>query len=250
MANFCITLIKKAFFSYQLISVIYCFLFLQMHSSNLIEFYRSLPLPVVPKGFEILHPQLSPEVMRVVRKFFIKYYSDNRTRKLLLGINPGRHGAGMTGINFTAPRQLTNNCEIDHPWGNSSELSAEFIYAMIDQYGGSEKFYSNFFIGAVSPLGYIKDGKNINYYDDKNLQKAVTPFIIETIQKQLSMGLSSEVCFCIGGEKNYKFLTALNDKHKLFQKIIPLAHPRFIMQYRRKKMDKYIHQYLDALHTC
>lgn len=218
-----------------------------MLSSKLIEFYRNLSPPVVPKGFEILHPQPSPEVMRVVRKFFTAYYSDNRPRKLLLGINPGRHGAGITGINFTAPRQLTNDCGIEHPWGKGSELSAEFIYAMINQYGGPQKFYSHFFIGAVSPLGYIKEGKNINYYDDKSLQKAVTPFIVETIQKQLSMGLASDVCFCIGGEKNYKFLTALNQSHKFFQKIIPLAHPRFIMQYRRKKMEEYIRQYLDVL---
>lgn len=218
-----------------------------MHSSQLIEFYKSLSPPVVPKGFEILHPQPSPEVMRVVHKFFTKYYSDIRPRKLLMGINPGRHGAGITGINFTAPRQLTNDCGIEHSWGKSSELSAEFIYAMINQYGGPQKFYSHFFIGAVSPLGYIKDGKNINYYDDNSLQKAVTPFIVETIQKQLSMDLSSEVCFCIGGEKNYKFLSALNEAHKFFQKIIPLAHPRFIMQYRRKKMEEYIRQYIDAL---
>ena len=38
-------------------------------------------------------------------------------------------------------------------------------------------FYANYFIGAVCPLGFMKDGKNINYYDDKKLQQAVTPFI-------------------------------------------------------------------------
>ena len=89
----------------------------------------------------------------------------------MLGINPGRFGAGITGVNFTAPRQLKENCGIDHPWGNSSELSAEFIYEMIAAFGGPAKFYADYFIGAVSPLGYMKDRKNINYYDDKKLQQ-------------------------------------------------------------------------------
>ena len=118
---------------------------------------------------------------------------------------------------------------------------------MINAYGGPAKFYSNFFIGAVSPLGYIKAGKNINYYDDQKLQKAVSPFIKETIERQLQMGFSRDTCICIGGEKNFKFLDALNNEHKFFNKITPLPHPRFIMQYRRKRMGEYVGQYLDAL---
>ena len=166
---------------------------------------------------------------------------------MMLGINPGRFAAGITGVNFTAPRQLKQNCGIDHTWGNSSELSAEFIYEMIAAYGGPAKFYARYFIGAVSPLGYMKDGKNINYYDDKKLQQAVTPFILDTIKQQLRMGFMTDVCFCIGGEKNYKFLAALNEQHDFFQKIVPLPHPRFIMQYRRKKKLEYINDWLAAL---
>ena len=165
----------------------------------------------------------------------------------MLGINPGRFGAGITGINFTAPRQLKDNCGIDHPWGNTTELSAEFIYEMITQYGGPEKFYSNYFIGAMSPLGFLKNGKNINYYDDKKLQQAVTPFITETIQQQIKMGFATDTCICIGGEKNYKFLISLNDQHGFFKKITPLPHPRFIMQYRRKNKQLYLKEWLDLL---
>ena len=220
-----------------------------MLSEQFIRFYKNLSPPAIPKGFGLLHPQPSSEVMEVVKQFFNKFYADNKSRKLMLGINPGRFGAGITGVNFTAPRQLKIECGIDHPWGNSSELSAEFIYEMINAYGGSQKFYGDFFIGAVSPLGYIKDGKNINYYDDKRLQKSVTPFIVETIQQQLAMGLSNETCFCIGGEKNFKFLKELNEKHKFFHNILPLAHPRFIMQYRRKKKDDYVSEYLDILNN-
>ena len=151
---------------------------MQTLARQLILFYKQLTPPVLPKGIDILYPQPDRQVMKVVKQFFEKFYSDNKPRRLMMGINPGRFGAGITGVNFTAPRQLRENCGIDHPWGNSSELSAEFIYEMITAYGGPAKFYADYFIGAVSPLGYMKDGKNINYYDDKKLQQAVTPFII------------------------------------------------------------------------
>jgi hypothetical protein len=201
----------------------------------------------LPAGIDILYPQNNPQVMEAVKAFFNKYYNDIRPRRLLLGINPGRFGAGITGVNFTAPRQLKNDCGITHPFGDSSELSAEFIYEMIGQYGGPEKFYRDYFISAVSPLGFTKNGININYYDEKGLQQAVTPFIIEQLQKQLSFGFIPDRCICIGEEKNFKFLTSLNKEHRFFQEIIPLPHPRFILQYRRKQKETYIQQYLEAL---
>lgn len=216
-------------------------------AQQLIQFYKQLSPPPVPRGFHVMHPQPNQEVMQVVKHFFEKFYSDNNPRRLLLGINPGRFGAGITGVNFTAPKQLKENCGIDHAWKKSSELSAEFIYDMITVYGGPSAFYANYFIGAVCPLGFMKNGKNINYYDDKKLQQAVTPFITMTIGKQLRMGIKTDVCFCIGGEKNFKYLSGLNEKHGFFQKIIPLAHPRFIMQYRRKKKQEYIKEWLELL---
>ena len=128
-----------------------------------------------------------------------------------------------------------------------SELSAEFIYDVINAYGGPEAFYKHFFIGSVCPLGFVKGGKNINYYDDKELQQTVQPFIVENLKKLLSFNVITNKCICIGGEKNYKFLEALNNEHGFFKKIIPLPHPRFILQYRRRQRDQYLQQYLEAL---
>ena len=219
-----------------------------MFSEKLIHFYQSLRPPKnLPKDIEILFPQKDPQVIELIKKFFEKYFNDTKPRRLMLGINPGRYGAGITGVNFTAPRQLKENCGIDHHLGLTSELSAEFIYDMIGEYGGVKKFYTNWFIGSVCPLGFIKNGKNINYYDDKKLMAAVTPFIIDCIHKQIAIGFSTDKCLCIGGEKNFKFLSGLNNEHKWFKEIIPLPHPRFILQYRRKQKDQYVHQYLSAL---
>jgi len=217
-------------------------------ANKLIHFYQSLRPPEnLPKGIEVLFPQKDPSVKKVVEKFCKKYFKDNNKRRLILGINPGRLGAGITGVNFTAPKQLKENCGIDHPFKISSELSAEFIYEVIEAYGGPENFYKDWFIGSVCPLGFMKNGVNMNYYDDKKLQAAVTPFIIEKIQQQAGFGFITDVCICIGGEKNFKFLLSLNEKYQWFDDIIPLPHPRFIQQYRRKQKDKYIHQYLSAL---
>jgi len=219
-----------------------------MFSKKLIKYYTQLKPPAnLPKGIEVLFPQQDKQVIEIVEKFFKKYFNDNHSRSLMLGINPGRYGAGITGVNFTAPKQLKENCGIDHHFKTSSELSAEFIYEMIREYGGVNKFYQDWFIGAVCPLGFIKNGTNINYYDDKKLEEAVTPFIIDCMNKLVDTGFNIERCLCVGGEKNFKFLSRLNEENKWFNQIIPLPHPRFILQYRRKQKDKYLHQYLMAL---
>jgi len=219
----------------------------QLLAKNIIEFYRSLQPPSLPKGIEILFPQQNKEVMYIVEAFFYKFYNDNKRRHLIFGINPGRFGAGTTGINFTAPKQLKEFCGIDHSFKSQTELSAEFIYELINVYSGAEKFYKDYFITSVSPLGFIKNGINLNYYDDKKLQETVRPFIISSIQRQISLGFHTDYCICIGGDKNLNFFSSLNKEYNFFSNIIPLPHPRFIMQYRRRQKEKYIQQYLSAL---
>lgn len=221
---------------------------MSLFSKKLYAYYQSLTPPEnLPGGIEVLFPQQDPKVVLLVKEFFKKFFHDNNKRNLMLGINPGRLGAGITGVNFTAPKQLKEFCGIDHHLKISNELSAEFIYDMIMAYGGVKKFYARWFIGSVCPLGFIKNGKNINYYDDKELLEAVKPFIIESIQKQVALGFKKDLCLCIGGEKNFHFLSGLNEEYQWFKKIIPLPHPRFIQQYRRKQKEKYIHQYLSAM---
>lgn len=216
-------------------------------AENIYQFYSQLEPPSeLPNSIEYLFPQKDPQVLQVVKAFLDKYYNDSKKRRLVLGINPGRFGAGVTGVNFTAPKQLTEPLKIHHPFKQQTELSAEFIYEMIEAYGGAEKFYRSYFLGSVCPLGFVQGGKNINYYDDKELLKTIEPFIISSINTQLSFPVEKGSCFCIGGEKNYKFLLTLNEQFKWFDKIVPLPHPRFIMQYKRKQKEEYIQQYLAA----
>ena len=221
---------------------------MQTVAQSIIKFYSSLEPPRnLPEGVEVLHPQADKQVQQVVKDFYTKYYSDDNPRQLLFGINPGRFGAGITGVNFTGPRQLTECCGLPHPFGTRSELSAEFIYTMITAYGGCERFYKQFFITSVSPLGYVKDGINVNYYDDADLAASLRPWIIKTIGDQVKFTRASKACICIGGERNYKYFNAINNEFNFFDRIIPLPHPRFIMQYKRKQLADYVDAYLKAL---
>ena len=220
----------------------------KLWSNFIVSYYKNLELrPSLPGSVKWLYPQDDVRVLEIVSAFAEKFYCDGQTRQLMLGINPGRFGAGVTGVNFTAPRQLKENCGIDHPFKDHSELSAEFIYEMITAYGGVSKFYSRFFIGSVCPLGLVSEGRNLNYYDDKKVLQLLEPFIVNNIEQLAAYKVDRDLCFSIGGEKNYKYLQTLNKKFGWFREIQPLPHPRFIMQYRRKQVPHFIRHYIDAL---
>jgi hypothetical protein len=223
-----------------------------MFSDEVISFFRNLEYTgSLPSGISIMNPfRENPEIIPVITQFYKKFYSDNKPRHIILGINPGRFGAGVTGIPFTDTKRLKEKCGLIIPGVETFETSSVFVYEMIDAFGGAEKFYSEFFISAVSPLGFTSVGKhgnaiNYNYYDSKELTDAVMDFIIENLMKQLEFGIERDVCFCLGTGKNYKFLFKFNSDHKLFDKIIPLEHPRFVMQYRSKQKQQYINKYIE-----
>lgn len=218
------------------------------YSKHILSFFKELHLPnKLPHGVNVMNPYQNEIVFSLCEKFYKKYYDNNKPRKILLGINPGRFGAGITGIPFTDPVKLEEECNIKNDLPKKRELSADFIYQMIKTFGGKENFYNQFYFGSVSPLGFTKDGKNLNYYDDQKLQKAILPFILDTIQAQIEFGIDTDVAYCLGEGKNFKFLSQLNHDHGFFKRIIPLSHPRFIMQYRRKKMHLFMDDYLKKL---
>jgi hypothetical protein len=218
-------------------------------AAQVMEFYKTLELTThLPNGVAVMNPFKSREVRNISGEFFKKYYQDNNPRTFILGINPGRFGAGVTGITFTDPVRLEKECGIPNSFEKRPELSSVFIYEMITRYGGPETFYSNFYLSAVCPLGFMKDGRNMNYYDDRVLEACVRKFIVFSLKEQIRFGAIRDKCFCLGEGKNYQYLEKLNQQYQFFNKIIPLAHPRFIMQYRLKKKEEFIQQYLRVLH--
>jgi hypothetical protein len=165
---------------------------------------------------------------------------------MIIGINPGRFGGGVTGIPFTDPIRLETECGIINNWPKKQELSSLFMYDMINAFGGPAKFYHKFYIAAVSPLGFTKDNKNLNYYDDKQLENSIKDFVVSSMKQQLEFGIERNAVFCLGEGKNFAYVSKLNTECKFFDKVIPLSHPRFIMQYKLKKKDDYINAYLSS----
>jgi hypothetical protein len=191
-----------------------------------------------------MNPYADPRVRAYVRSFIDKYFADNRERILVFGINPGRFGAGITGVTFTDPVALADYCGIQNHLPRIRELSSVFIYQFIDGYGGVRKFYRRFFLTAVSPLGFTRNGINLNYYDDRRLLAAVSPFIVNTIRRQIAVGGRTDYAIVLGKGTNFRFLQRLNEIHGFFQIIHPLEHPRPIMQYRRRELARYLSEYV------
>jgi hypothetical protein len=219
-----------------------------MFADKVIDFYTDMDRNwSLPGGFELIDPFADAEVIDVFSKFYKKYFSQDRERVFLLGINPGRKGAGITGIPFTDPVVLQDVCGIDNSFDKKHELSAIFIHELVMGYGGYEAFYSHFYINSVCPLGFIKEGKNANYYDDRDLLKAVEPHIVEGISKQLDFGCSRKAMVSIGKGQNYKYLKALNDRYGWCEEVLAIPHPRWVMQYRRKSKDEHLARCVETL---
>lgn len=227
----------------------------QLLSDQIIRFISTLQFKRrLPQDIEVMNPyQEDAQVLQIASSFYKKFYGDNQPRKLILGINPGRLGAGATGIPFTDTKRLLQNCEIPFHGAETHEPSSVFVYRMIEAFGGPETFYKRFLISSVSPLGFVKNNNgqkiNFNYYDNKILENSVLPFVLETLKATIGFGINTEKVYCLGTGKNYKFLAGLNAKYRLFGEVIPLEHPRYIMQYRSKNMAEYVSKYLEVLNT-
>ncbi|MCZ7602547.1 MAG: DUF4918 family protein [Melioribacteraceae bacterium] len=218
-----------------------------MFADKALKFFLNQELPSrLPNQVSVMNPYDSEVTFSLVNKFFNKFYSDNNKRIFIVGINPGRFGGGLTGIAFTDPVNLQEKCGINNKLDKKRELSSQFVYKLIDEFGGIKKFYSRYFITALYPLALIKDGKNYNYYDSQKVYKALKPQIIKTFKQQIEFGANDKFVISFG-KKNADYLKEINEELKFFKEIILFDHPRFIMQYRLKKLDDYLNSYTKIL---
>lgn len=219
-------------------------------SQKIVEFNRELNyIGNLPDGFGVMNPYLeNPETIEVMKLFYEKFYNDNLQRKFIIGINPSRHGAGVTGVPFTDTKRLNDVCGIKMVSANTHEVSSVFMYEMIEAYGGPERFYKDFYINSPFPLAIVRLNKsgnwvNANYYDDPQLYAMVEDFMIEVIGKHIALGLDTSEVFVLG-KKNADFIERLNRKANFFKKLTVLEHPRFIQQYKSKEKQLYIDKYI------
>lgn len=222
-------------------------------ADNVIEFNKSLDFQGrLPDGIKMMNPfKENEQTISISSTFYKKYYNDNNPRHFILGINPGRFGAGVTGVPFTDTKRLRDKCGIKYSGKETHEPSSVFVHEVIEAYGGIDKFYNDFYINSMCLLGFtISDAKsnekNYNYYDSKELTAAVLNFIVNSIKTQIGFGIETDICYCFGTGKNEKFLRLINNENAFFNEIIALEHPRYVMQYKAKFKNQYIDKYIKA----
>src|SRR5690606_41731291 len=90
-------------------------------ADRVIAFNNSLDFKgVLPPGVGVMNPfKEKEEAVKASEQFYRRYYNDNNMRHILIGINPGRFGAGQTGVPFTDPIRLREECGI--PYDRSEE---------------------------------------------------------------------------------------------------------------------------------
>jgi hypothetical protein len=207
------------------------------------------PPPALPEQVEAYCPFAEPGVHRLLHQFASKFYLDEAPpRVALLGINPGRLGMGRTGVAFTDPVALRDICGIanDLPRGRP-ELSTQFVYRVVNALGGPAEFYHHFFLSSLYPLVLLNNGLNYNYYDSPTVIKALWPDLQRSLHQQVAgFNLRRDVAVSLG-RRNGEFLTKLNKELNLFDKIVVLDHPRYLMQYRRRDLEANVAQYVDTL---
>lgn len=223
-------------------------------ADRVIQYHEKLDFQgELPEEISIMNPYRdSAQIREIADVFYHKFYGDEKDRFLILGINPGRLGAGSTGIPFTDSKRLSAACGIAWEGPQTHEPSSVFVYRLIEAFGGPQKFYQQFYINSVCPLGFTitnARGKevNYNYYDRKDLQDCVYDFILENLRTLLNMPCRTDKVFCLGTGKNFKFLKKLNDENGFFGKVIPLEHPRYVMQYKAKEAERYIDDFVKLL---
>lgn len=222
-------------------------------ADNVIKFHKNLEYNgELIENVRVMNPfKDNKEILFNFEKFYTKFFNDEKPRKIMLGINPGRLGAGATGIPFTDTKRLSEECGIESSTIQTHEPSSVFIYDLINAFGGSEKFYRKFYINSICPLGFIEKNPkgnwvNCNYYDYPKLFESTKEFIISSLRKQIGFGVDTTVCYILG-KKNAKFFKRINDDAKLFDEVVVFDHPRYIVQYQLKHKEKYISDYLKEL---
>lgn len=212
---------------------------------KVVHFLNTTELNIqLPSGISVMNPvKENASILNVIEQFYIRYYNDNNLRTMIVGINPGRLGAGSTGIPFTDTKRLEEVCGIRISDLKTHEPSSVFVYALIDRMGGPKSFYKQFYITSMSPFGFLQKNQkgnqvNCNYYDYPELVQCLWPFMEYCMQTQLEFGIEREKCFVLG-KKNAVYVEKINQKLSLFKEIIVLEHPRYIMQYKSAFITQY-----------
>lgn len=226
-------------------------------ADRVLEFHDRLSResPSLPTGFKIINPfegGQNGSAKRMAARFYKMYYDDNCLRRLILGSTPARRGSALTGVPFEDVLSLESATGEPIAEHRTNRTSSGFLHEVIRDYGGREKFYGDFYMNFVCPVGIVRTSAkgnevNCDYFANERLRKSLDPLIVSAMQIQMSLGIDTSICYCIGSGENFRFLSRLNEAHGWFSEISPLEHPRFIMQYNANRKDFFLEKYLVLL---
>src|SRR5690554_2205324 len=99
-------------------------------AKQVIDFHKNISLTAeLPSKTKVLNPYKDNALIQdILKQFYSKFFDDHQHRKLMVGINPGRLGAGVTGIPFTDTKRLSEVCGIDIETFETHEPSSVFVY--------------------------------------------------------------------------------------------------------------------------
>lgn len=129
------------------------------------------------------------ENLFVSKSFAKAYCSSPKISVVLCGINPGRLGAGKTGVPFLDFASLSKL--LPEIIRHDTERSANFFFEVVEHFGAKE-FYANFHVTNISSVGFERAGSNVNYYDlpEQALKYVYSAFFQEIMAVQPTVIIS------------------------------------------------------------
>ncbi len=175
----------------------------------------------------------------IAEQFWQQYVPEPLPQTVIVGLNPGRLGAGLTGIPLLDFRSLANLLPDTQLPRNETEPSANFFHRVVQNIG-AEKFYREFYVSNVSAVGYVRDNKNCNYPD---LPDAAQRIIEQRFLDEMAV-LAPKRIIALGREVEATV-------QRLFSggsvTISHLPHPSWIMTYRLREAQSWVRRYTQML---
>ena len=172
-----------------------------------------------------------------INAFWKKFYGAHVPRVVICGLNPGRFGASKTGIPFVDFQSLSQLVPGVHRL--DSEKSSNFFFKVIHSFG-VEAFFQNFYVTNIASVGFVRDGKNLNYPElpvdalamvERNFQTEM-----EVVQPFQFISLGAEV-----QQTARKLLT------NTVNCTLRLPHPSWVTTYRSCELHTWVEKYVEAL---
>ena len=177
---------------------------------------------------------------KIVDAFWDRYYARRVPRIVVCGINPGRFGAGKTGIPFLDFASLSQLMPgVDR---HDSEKSAAFFCQVIQSYG-SEAFFRDFYVTNVASVGFLRDGRNLNYHD---LPAAAQATVEANFCEEMKMVNPTQV-ISLGTAVQHTARKLLSPD---IDCSLRLPHPAWVATYRSRETEQWVSDYVEALKSA